>query len=80
MPDPYSPAQARKRPNLRHRIEYLAYRAAVGMLNVLPERAALLLGEGMGWVAGVVFRIRWGTVMRHLRQAFPDRDASGDAG
>ena len=46
----------------------------VGALNLAPERLALALGGGLGWVAGVVFRIRWRTVMDHLRQAFPEKD------
>ena len=64
-----------RRPTLRHRIEYLAYRVVVGALGALPERMALLLGEGLGWLAGVGFRVRWRTVDEHLRRAFPKRDA-----
>jgi len=64
-----------RRPNLRHRIEYLAYRLAVGVLRFAPERLSLLFGEGLGWVAGVCFRIRRRTVDEHLRKAFPGQDA-----
>ncbi len=56
-------------------MEYLAYRVVVGMLRYAPERLALLFGEGMGWVAGVLFRVRWRTVEEHLQRAFPQRDA-----
>jgi Kdo2-lipid IVA lauroyltransferase/acyltransferase len=63
-----------RRPTLRHWIEYLAYRLAVGALRVTPERLALRFGEAMGWLAGVVFRVRWRTVTEHLRRAFPERD------
>jgi len=66
--------QAQRRPSLRHRIEYGAYRLLVGILRFAPEKPALLLGEGMGWVAGVLFRIRWRTVLEHLTLAYPDRD------
>jgi KDO2-lipid IV(A) lauroyltransferase len=55
-------------------VEYLAYRTAVGLLRVAPESLALRAGEAVGWMVGVVFRIRWNTVMDHLRLAFPDRD------
>jgi len=65
-----------RRPTLRHRIEYLAYRSLVGVLRALPERIALRLGEGLGWTAGFVFRIRWTTVMDHLRHAFPEAGPS----
>jgi KDO2-lipid IV(A) lauroyltransferase len=40
----------------------------------LPEGTALRLGEVLGWVVGVVLRIRWRTVKRHLCQAFPERN------
>lgn len=53
----------------------MAYRAVVGVLRFAPERLALRFGEGMGWMAGVVFRVRWRTVNDHLRKAFPDKDA-----
>jgi KDO2-lipid IV(A) lauroyltransferase len=53
----------------------VAYRVVVGALRFAPERLALLFGEGMGWVAGACFRIRWRTVDEHLRMAFPERDA-----
>lgn len=62
-----------RRPTLRHRIEYLGYRLAMGVLRLVPEAVALRFGEGMGWLAGVVFRIRWRTARAHLLQAFPER-------
>ena len=74
MPGKPPRAQAPRKPSFRHRIEYLAYRLVVGALRFAPEKPALLFGEGMGWVTGVLLRIRWRTVMAHLRQAFPDRD------
>ncbi len=55
-------------------MEYLAYRLAVGVLRLAPERPALRLGEAMGWLAGVLFRVRWRSVTDHLRKAFPERD------
>jgi KDO2-lipid IV(A) lauroyltransferase len=35
---------------------------------------ALGIGGILGWMAAVIFRIRWRTVMGHLRQAFPEKD------
>lgn len=67
---------ARRRPNLRHWMEYLAYRTMVGLLQIVPEGLALRVGEGVGWVIGVVFRIRWATVVEHLRSAYPERDSA----
>lgn len=76
MPARPSGRSSARRPSLRHRIEYLGYRLAVGILRLAPERMALRFGEGMGWLAGVLLRVRWGTVTDHLRRAFPER---GDA-
>jgi len=63
-----------RRPTLAHRIEFLIYRTLVGLVRLLPERMALRIGEGVGWLVGVVLRIRWRTVMEHLRTAFPEKD------
>jgi KDO2-lipid IV(A) lauroyltransferase len=56
-------------------MEFLAYRGLVGLLQRLPEGLSLRLGEGVGWMIGVVLRIRWGTVLEHLSFAFPEKDA-----
>jgi KDO2-lipid IV(A) lauroyltransferase len=60
-----------RRPTLRHHLEHLGYRLGLSVLHLLPEELALRLGEGMGWVVGVVLGMRWKTVRAHLRQAFP---------
>lgn len=60
-----------RRPTLRHRVESLGYRTAVGLLRLLPEGFAYRLGEGLGWAVGVVLGVRRKTVRAHLRQAFP---------
>lgn len=62
-----------KRPTLRHRLEYLGFRAVVRLVGTLPEVPALLLGEGLGWLAGSVFRVRRGVVDGNLTRAFPQR-------
>lgn len=54
-------------------MEYLAYRVLGSALRVLPEAVALLLGEGLGWFAGVVIGIRRDVIDSNLRRAFPDR-------
>lgn len=63
-------------PTTKHRLEYVLFRVLAGFLKLLPEPVALALGEGLGWVAGVVLRIRMREVRRHLAMAFPDRPAS----
>ncbi len=68
-----APTRIPRPPNLRHRLEYLGYRLAVGLLRLVPEGLALRFGEGMGWVVGVVLGVRRRVVREHLRQAFPGR-------
>lgn len=59
---------------LRHRLEYAGFRLLTGALTVMPEAAALGLGEALGWVAGRVFGIRRGVVRENLERAFPEAD------
>lgn len=59
----------------RHRVEYAAFGLLRGVLRLLPEAAALGLGEALGWVAGAVLRVRRSVVDDNLARAFPDRDA-----
>ncbi len=60
--------------SLRHRLEFALFRVLGGTIVTLPERAALGLCSTLGWVAGVVLRIRRADVDRHLEMAFPERD------
>lgn len=62
------------RVSLPHRLEHLAFRAAVTGLRVLPERWALALGAGAGWLAGSVLRVRRAVADANLARAFPGRD------
>ncbi|MBT8337090.1 MAG: lysophospholipid acyltransferase family protein [Gemmatimonadetes bacterium] len=59
----------------RHRLEYFGFRALRGVFRLLPESWALALGEGVGWIAGSIFRIRRRVVAANLALAFPERDA-----
>ncbi len=61
-----------RRVTLKHRAEYAAFAILRGVARALPESWALGLGEGLGLVAGVVFRIRRGVVDENLARAFPD--------
>ncbi|CAN5710318.1 N/A [soil metagenome] len=58
------------------RIQDLLIRTVEGALRILPEPAAVLLGGGLGWVAGGVMRIRRQVVVANLRRAFPEREPS----
>ena len=59
--------------SFRYRVEYAAFRTLAWMIGVPPERLALGLCAGLGWLGGVVFRIRRTDVDRHLALAFPER-------
>ena len=62
--------------SFRYRLEFIAFRVFAWMIEVLPERLALGMCAGMGWLGGVVLRIRRADVDRHLAQAFPERDST----
>jgi Kdo2-lipid IVA lauroyltransferase/acyltransferase len=59
-----------------HRAEYAFFRFVQGMVTVLPEPVATVLGAALGWSAGVVFRLRRAVVDEQLAWAFPRRDRS----
>ena len=63
-------------PTLRNRIEFWIFRALSWIVVVLPERAALGLCSALGWVAGVVLRVRRSDTDQHLLIAFPERDSA----
>ena len=58
---------------VRYQIEFWIFRALSWILVVLPERAARALGSVVGWVVGVVLRVRRVDTERHLEIAFPER-------
>jgi KDO2-lipid IV(A) lauroyltransferase len=58
---------------LRHRLEYAGFRVLKGILTLLPEAAALAIGEALGWVAGRALGIRRRVVAENLARAFPER-------
>ena len=61
---------------VRYRIEFWIFRALSSVLVALPERAARSLCGLVGWVAGVVLRIRRVDTDQHLQIAFPERDTA----
>ncbi len=62
--------------SLRHRLEFMVFRVLSWMIVVLPEWLALSLCSALGWLGGVVFRIRRVDVDRHLAMAFPEQDSA----
>ncbi|MEM7413891.1 MAG: lysophospholipid acyltransferase family protein [Gemmatimonadota bacterium] len=62
--------------SLRHRVEYLAYRATRAKWSVLPEAGAASAGAMTGTLAGSVLRIRRSAVDENLRLAFPEQSES----
>ena len=60
--------------SLRYRLEFVVFRMLAWLIGVSPERVALGVCGILGWLGGVVFRIRRADVDRHLAMAFPERD------
>ena len=61
------------RRSLRHLFEREVYRIIRAALIALPEDLSLRIGSSIGWLAGVVFRIRRDEVDNNLERAFPGR-------
>ena len=61
---------------VRCQIEFWIFRALSWILVVLPERAARALCSVVGWVVGVVLRVRRVDTERHLQIAFPERNSA----
>jgi KDO2-lipid IV(A) lauroyltransferase len=66
-----SPLAKRLRP-LRHRVELWLARAAIALVNALPERAALAFGAGLGRASTRVLRRRTRLARANLRFVYPE--------
>ena len=58
---------------MRHRLEYAAVVCVVSLVRVLPRRASLWLGSGLGWLFRILQRRRRQLALENLRAAFPSR-------
>ena len=58
---------------MRHRLEYIAVVCVLALVRVLPRRASMLLGSGLGWLFRVLQRRRRQLALDNLRAAFPSR-------
>lgn len=61
-------------PSLRHRTEYLVFRALRALVLAFPESVALGVGSAAGWLVGSFLRFRRKVVDENLQRAFPERD------
>jgi KDO2-lipid IV(A) lauroyltransferase len=61
---------------LPDRAEHLLLLVVSAVVRRLPERMALALGAGCGWLAGSVLRIRRRVVADNLARAFPEASPS----
>ncbi len=59
------------KPRLKHRLEYGAFRTALGALNALPPAVARSVGAGVASLGYRPFRIRADHVRQNLARAFP---------
>jgi len=60
------------KPRLKHRMEYGAFRAALGVLNALPQGAARTVGARLASLGNRPLRIRADHVRQNLERAFPE--------
>jgi KDO2-lipid IV(A) lauroyltransferase len=58
----------------RHVVEYGLLRAAIGILNLFPDRLAEAAGAAVGRLGYAPFRIRRRVAEENVRLAFPERD------
>lgn len=61
------------KPRLKHRLEYGAFRTALGALNALPPAVARSVGAGVASLGRRPFRIRADQVRQNLARAFPEQ-------
>jgi Kdo2-lipid IVA lauroyltransferase/acyltransferase len=64
-----------RRPTLMHRLEQTLFMGAVQASRVLGDGAAARFGSGLGRLGYFPLKFRRELVEKHLRRAFPDRDA-----
>lgn len=62
---------------IRYRLEYLAVALLIFVLNLIPYRIALLVGDAIGFAAFSVFRIRRRVAITNLKDSF-GRSYSGE--
>jgi KDO2-lipid IV(A) lauroyltransferase len=65
-----------RRISLRHRLEYLVFRLFAWVIVIFSERLTFSFCGILGWLGGVVFRIRRSDVDSHLAIAFPEQSIS----
>lgn len=63
-----------RKPRLQHRIEYAAFRTALGALRILPSNAAEAVGAGIASLGYRPFGFRADDVAQNLKRAFPEQD------
>jgi len=71
-------ASRRKRPKrsaLRHRIEFIAFRIAVGILKLLPEGGAAAAGRALARSFFRLAQSRQRILLKNLRDSFPEKPA-----
>ncbi len=56
-----------------HLLQYVALRAVIEVLSVLPWSATRALGRGLGAFAARVLHLRWRVALENLSHAFPER-------
>ena len=63
---------------IRYRLEYIAVRTVILIINILPYGIALKLGDLIAFLGFCVFRIRRKVTLDNLRNSFKDRFTPGE--
>ena len=71
---PLVPPEKDRVPTLMHRVEYVALRAVVGILSLLPWHAASAMGAALGKLGYWPTRIRRRLVEHQIATAMPELD------
>jgi len=61
---------------IRYRLEYFALRTVIAVVNILPYRIALKLGDLIAFLGFHVFRIRRNVTLDNLRKSFKNQYSS----
>ncbi len=64
--------------NIRHLIEYAALRSIIFLVNILPVRAALLIGDILGWFLFTIVRYRRRVTMVNLKRSLGGKFGEGE--
>jgi KDO2-lipid IV(A) lauroyltransferase len=63
---------------IKYRLEYIAVLALLFVLNLIPYRLALLVGDAVGFLSFTILRIRRKVTLDNLKESFKDQFSHDD--